>query len=165
MFLYLKKLFFMKKHIILFSFVCLVLISSCKKDGSILSNAIMTAKIDGTKWVSITRVTIQKSGIFLITGTSTEGQAIEVTINGSTTGTYTLEASTSSASAQCGAIYKPTINNSDSTYVSKSGQVAISKIDTENQLISGTFNFVVTNLDVTKNITEGKFSDLKYQIQ
>ena len=125
----------------------------------------MTAKIDGAKWTSITRVTIQKSGIFLITGTSTDGQAIEVTVNGTTSGTYTLEASTSSPSAQCGSIYKPTINSTDSTYVSKSGKVIITNIDTENKLISGTFNFVVTKLDATKNITEGKFSDLAYQIQ
>ncbi|OFX44289.1 MAG: hypothetical protein A2046_13565 [Bacteroidetes bacterium GWA2_30_7] len=159
----------MKKLLFIHLALCFVVLS-CKKDDntnpqSIITNASMIAKIDGTSWNSVTRVTIQKSGIFLITGTSVDGKLIEITVKGTTIGTYNLLASMDSAAAQCGSIYKPSINNNDSTYASKSGQVKISSIDTENKLISGTFNFVVTNLEITKNITDGKFTDLKYQIQ
>lgn len=143
---------------------------SCKKDNpitpqDIITNASMTAKIDGAAWTSLTRVTVQKSGMFLITGTSSDNQVLEVTTRGIVAGTYKFDVSMTSASAECVSIYKPSLNNNDSTFASTSGQVILSKVDTENKLISGTFNFVVTNSSITKNITEGKFTDLKYQIQ
>lgn len=159
----------MKNLSFIFTIILLATIA-CKKDEpvtpqSLLSNASMTATIDGIKWTSLTRVTIQKNGLFLITGTSSDGKVLEVTVKGIINGTYNFEASMDSVAAQCGSIYKPSLNNNDSTFVSNSGQVIISNVDTENKQISGTFHFVVTNLNVTKNITEGKFTDLKYLIQ
>lgn len=136
-----------------------VIFNSCKKED-LITNASMTAKIDGVSWSSITRVTVEKNGYFLITGTSVSGEIIEVTVFGNTASTYTLDPN--QAAATCGAVYKPDATSTDSTFVSKSGKVILSKVDTKNNLISGTFNFVVTNLDLSKNITDGVFTDLSY---
>lgn len=164
-----EKTFIMRNLLFILTIVCITVLS-CKKDDpitpqDIITNASMTAKIDGVAWTSLSRLTIQKNGYFLISGTSSEGQLIEVTVKGITPGTYNFTVSMDSASAQCGSIYKPSVNNTDSTYISKSGQVIISSIDAEKKLISGSFNFVVTKLDVDKNITEGKFKDLNFSIQ
>ncbi|OFX17577.1 MAG: hypothetical protein A2033_04550 [Bacteroidetes bacterium GWA2_31_9] len=159
----------MRNYILILSIISLTFMS-CKKDDpitpqDIITNASMTAKIDGATWSSFTRVTVQKSGMFSIIGTSSEGQVIDVTVKGITVGDYNFSVTMDSASAQCGSIYKPSVNNNDSTFISKSGQVKITSIDTEKKLVSGSFNFIVTKLDIDKIITEGKFQDLQYTIQ
>ena len=130
-------------------------------------SASMKAKINDTLWTSITRVTnhYDTTGVFLITGTSTEGQIIAITIRGDEKGTYTSSTVIDSLSAQVGCVWQPDANSPTENYfVSKSGKVVITSIDTIEKKLSGNFEFslINTNFSATKEITEGTFSNLKY---
>lgn len=83
-----------------------------------------------------------------ITGTSTVGTTISLTLFGTTTGTYAINGTTVNASYY----------NTAKTESAASGQIVISKI--ENGRISGTFNFVITG---GVKATEGTFTDVKLQ--
>jgi hypothetical protein len=136
---------------------------SCKKE--VVTNASMTATIDGTAWTTVTRVSNHFIGtkMFTITGTSLSGEVLVLTVRAEEEGTYTSSTSIDSLSAQVGAVFQPNASSpSENNFFSNSGTVTISEIDTENMLISGTFSFQLTKLDVTKSITSGKFTDLKY---
>lgn len=148
--------------------ICIALftvsLASCSKDGS-SSSTKMSALIDGKTWDSSIRVSLLQNGIFTITGTSLTGEIIAITINGSTTGTYTL--SVLPVSTQCAATYKASATASSSDiYASVSGKVVLTKVDLTSKLISGTFEFTMTlpsSLTSVKSITQGQFNDLSYQ--
>jgi len=158
--------------LLLVSFLIIaVTFSSCKKDETvqdvILSPASMTAKVNDTAWTAITRATrhFAANNKFVITGTSTDGQVIVITVMGDTTGTYTSSTSIDSLSAQVGAVWQPDASSpTEDNFVSQSGTVTLTTVDTENLKVSGTFSFelINTNLSTQKSITEGKFSDLSY---
>ena len=165
----------MKHHIslLLASFIIIAFsISSCKKDdntvqNTLLSSASMTAKVNDTVWTAITRVTrhFATGQKFVITGTSSDGQVIVITILGDVAGTYSSSTSIDSLNAQVGAVWQPDASSpTTDNFVSQSGTVTITSVDTENLKISGTFSFdmINTNLSTQKSITEGKFSDLSY---
>ncbi|MBN2681717.1 MAG: hypothetical protein JXR58_04365 [Bacteroidales bacterium] len=150
------------KTITIFAFFSLlILISSCNKDD--VFEASMSASIDGTSWSAVTRVTKKTNGKFIITGTSTDQKVIVLTVYGVNEGTYELSAGMDSVDFQFSAVYQPEASSpSENNYLSKSGTIKISKLDTENQRISGTFNFSATKLSETITISNGEFKDLKY---
>ena len=165
----------MKKLFYLLAIISIVNISCTKEEAAetvnntapLVVSASMTAKVNDTLWTSITRVTnhYDTTGVFLITGTSTEGQVIAITIKGDEAGEYTSSTSIDSLSAQVGCVWQPDASSPTEDYfLSTSGKVVISSVDTTEKRISGTFEFelINTNLSATKSITEGKFSNLKY---
>jgi hypothetical protein len=146
--------------------ICLALIAisvaSCKKDNNSTSTPVkMGATISGKAWDSNIRVTYLQNNYFLITGTSLSLDALALTIKGSTTGTYTL--SVLPASAQCAATYTiPVTGGNPDIYASVDGKVVLTKVDKTAKLISGTFEFTLTNGSATKSVTNGQFNDLQY---
>ncbi len=145
--------------------------SSCKKDETVqdvlLSSASMSAKVNDTAWTAVTRVTrhFAANNKFVITGTSSDGQVIVITVMGDATGTYTSSTAIDSLSAQVGAVWQPDASSpTTDNFVSQSGTVTLSTVDTQNLKVSGTFSFELINVgtSATKSITEGKFSDLSY---
>jgi len=119
-----------------------ILFSRCEKAQDLIS-AKMEAKIDGVEWKSITRATNLVNNYFLIVGTSSAGEIIEITILGNSEGTYNLDLSNFEFSA----IYKPNISSTTENYVASSGTIELSELDTDNKKISGTFQF-----DAYKNL-------------
>ena len=163
------------KYLIFTALISLILFSSCKKDkdddsNNIITNATMTATVDGASWTSITRVTkhYKNPASFVITGTSVNGQVIVITVRGDQVGHYTSSTSIDSASAQVGCVWQPDASSpTTDNYFSKSGTVDISEIDTANTKISGTFSFDLIKTDslgyqTAKTITNGKFTGLSY---
>ncbi len=164
------------KKISILLIILSVLIVSCKKEdvketvnnaAPLVTTASMSAKVNDTLWTSVTRVTnhYDTTGFFLITGTSTEGQVIAITIKGETEGTYTSSTAIDSLSAQVGCVWQPDASSpTEDNFISKSGEVVVTSLDTVEKRISGTFKFdmINTNLSATKTIREGKFSNLKY---
>ena len=163
----------MKKVILSSSLICMAVVmilfsDGCKKAEELFPS--MSAKIDGTEWSAITKVTTMQSAQFLINGTSSSGEVINVTVFGTSEGTYLLEFNTDtsiSVKTQFSGLYKPKGAVSDSSnYIAKEGTVVLSKVDTENKTVSGTFNFTARKTSLTDtstvNITDGKFEDLKY---
>lgn len=157
------------KHLALLFLAALVLFAGCEKDeeGNVIV-ASMKAKIDGALWTSIVRVTVHEDGYFNITGTALSGKVLNITVLGETTGTYSL--APQSGSFQSFAIYKEDDSAAEGEagwYKSYGGgTVELTKVDTENRRISGTFSFTAKatpSATETVEITQGEFTDLKYQ--
>jgi hypothetical protein len=158
-----------KIGIILSITALLILTYSCTKENAeeiapLISSSSMTAKVASTDWSAITRVTKHYSNLdmFVITGTSTDGEILAITVKGDQVGTYSSTTSMDSLNAQVGAVWKPSTSEN---YVSKSGTVKISEINTNDLKISGTYSFEVvnsTNINDIISITEGQFENLKY---
>jgi hypothetical protein len=159
-------------------FVCALLsaaVFSCKKDSNEVK-ASMGAKIytvnlenDTINWSAVTRVTVLKNEIFTITGTSLNADlsndVLAITVNGVKPETYTLNPDPLNFSAQCGCAYTTKFNGASVVFLGTSGNVVITKVDTGNKLISGTFEFSVLSGNVTKTITKGTFENLKYVVK
>ena len=125
----------------------------------------MSATIDGSSWSTVTRASkhFASTNMFTITGTSMSGEVLVITIRGDEEGSYSSSTSIDSASAQVGAVFQPDATSpAEDNFVSKSGSVTISKIDSENNRISGSFSFSLTKLSEAKSVTNGEFTDLKY---
>lgn len=151
----------MTKLTIILFLTFLTVITGCNKDD--VFEASMKATVEGASWSSITRVTKKTSGKFIITGTSTDQKVIILTVYGVAEGTYELSAAMDSVDFQFAAVYQPEASSpAENNYLSKSGTVKLTKVDAENQRISGTFNFTATKLTETIAITSGVFTDLKY---
>ena len=143
-----------------------IIFVSCKTDGDgtpviINPNASLTCKIDGVTWSAMTRVTSHTAGNFIINGTTFSGDALNISTLGDSTGTYTL----GTLSYHSSATYSPKATEPDSLYQALSGTIIITEIDLLNNKISGTFEFNTVNVlngSLTKAITEGAFTVLKY---
>jgi hypothetical protein len=151
----------MKK--VIFLFVAVMVLFSCSKDDD--GNEVfpsMSALVDNEEWSAVTRITVLEDGKFIITGTSLLGKILSVTIFGTTEGKYEL----SLTSATAGAVYKESASmTTEDAYVSATGEVDLTEVNTSKQKISGTFSFIVIrNLTNTINITEGEFKDLSYTV-
>lgn len=155
-------------------------LGSCKKDDDEITQALtasMSATINsideidqttvtGSKdWSSITRVSIMKGDVITITATElsivSTPDIINVTINGSTEGTYKL--GIQDAAAQCACVLSTKYNDANVVFTSTSGTVVLTKVDKSAQIISGTYEFWLYSGGVWKTITNGKFENIKYE--
>lgn len=127
------------------------------------------AKIDGVQWVANTAAAAaRQNGIINLTGLSSQGKMLTITLTDSGAKTYTLNQASLNAAAHVDSTeadrnsYTTNQSNLDSL---AGGSVTISQIDTVNKTISGYFSFRVYRLtdDKTKNFTEGVFTNLSYQ--
>jgi len=155
----------MKNHaLISILLVILIFTFGCKKekDETTSSAASFSAKVEGTLWSgSIIMATHSTSGNFttiMATGTSPFDQ-IALDFTGSNTGTYGMN-DDNLGSVAIG-------NTSFTTMYSSSpvGQIAITKYDETNKLISGTFYFNGEDIDgKVYHVTEGKFENVALTI-
>lgn len=138
--------------------------TSCDKDndGNIIIPTI-SATIDNQEWMGLAPKGVLTSGVLTIASTSLDGKAITITVNGDKEGTYELNPLL--LKTQCGALYKPSLLNSqESSLLSATGNVVITKFDTSKKRVSGTFEFTLANtaLTATAQITKGTFNDVSY---
>ncbi len=169
--------------------MALVALGSCKKDSDDTTpklddttpkliasmgatiNAIVetdgTTIVSSTQWSAISRVSIMKGDVLTITGTALSftgiPDVINVTIYGTTEGTYKL--GIADVAAQCGAGLVTKYNEATATFVSTSGTVELTKVDKSARIISGTYEFSLFSGGVIKTITNGKFENLKYDVK
>lgn len=159
------KTFFMKRIFAIVSLVGLMA-ASCADDGDgtpviINPNAKMTCKIDGAQWTALTRVTTNTAGGFSINGSALQSDALDITIVGESTGTYTLGTMQFNFTAS----YSPVASNTDSLYTAINGTVVLSEVDQTNRRVSGTFNFNAINVSnnaLNRSVTEGVFTSLAF---
>jgi hypothetical protein len=167
------------KVLMLLGLVLTTTLFSCKKDDdeNVLTASMSATINDGTfaddgvtfnttasnAWTSLTRVTVMTNNVITIAGTSLLGDAVDVTIYGTTEGTYNL--GIANQAIQCGCALLTTYNNARVTFASTSGTVVLTKVDTNEKVISGTFSFVLYSGGVFKTITNGNFENLKYTKQ
>lgn len=160
-----------KNIFILAIITSIISLSSCKKDkDEIVTNASMTATVDQTSWVTVTRLTkhFTSPASFVITGTTLSGEVLVITVKGDVVGHYISAASIDSANAQVGCVWQPDASSpSNDNFLSKNGTVDITDIDNVEKKITGTFSFDLIKTDslgyqTAKTITDGKFTSLSY---
>jgi hypothetical protein len=137
--------------------------------GSIVSTGTFTAKINGAAWAAASdkqSATII-AGVINLSGISSNGQLITISLIGDTVGTYYLSQSAGDGAA----IYQPSYTNAAKSYTSNSsddenlsgGKLIVTSIDKDKKVIKGTFEAkLLYNVDGTSyTVTEGAF-DLTY---
>lgn len=160
--------------LLLGAFLFILLIESCQKEVSFDTgtnpslSGDMRAKIDGQQWVSGLGASAHIAiGRIAISGLSVDRKIILLNVVDSGVHRYTLNnAALNFAVYQDSAIG---VNSSFGTEQSDDpnlagGEVNITKIDTVNKKISGTFSFKAYREDdgAKKNITDGSFTDITY---
>jgi len=141
-----------------------LLATGCKKDDD--DNVIltkMTANIDGKAWTSTTRVTVKNNTGFVITAqqisTTLVTSSLVININGSTPGKYEVGLS----GKGCLATYIPDVTNASDSFISATGSVELTEVNTSDKTISGTFSFKCAKLSLLAiDITNGTFTKMKY---
>jgi len=151
------------KIILVFVSMVMFFTIGCKKDSNILTTK-MSATIDGKNWNSTTRVTVKNSTGFIITAqqvsTTLVTSSLVVRIGGFNTGTYNVIATNNT----CLGTYTPNIETATESYISATGTVNLTEVNTGDKTISGTFEFTCANLSLqTVSVASGSFKDLKYQ--
>jgi len=160
-----------KTRLFLFiSMTSVIFSTSCKKNSTITNanssttSNDMTATIEGSAWACTTALGAYAGGPLVISGTTTDGQAIVLNIGAYKTGVYSLDSGSVSS-----ATYSPKNLSNYTLYTtglsSKAmGSINLISLDTSNQLATGTFNFTGVNAfdKTTKNITNGTFTNLPF---
>ncbi len=137
-----------------------VSLSSC--DELNIGNASMKADINNDSWNSITRVCLMEDNSISLTGIDTQGRTIILTVLGTGTGKYILNPFTVQFDTE--AVYKSSdLSSLDEAWIAYSGEVNISEVNSEAQVISGDFEFNLLNqAGDTVKIRNGIFEDVKF---
>lgn len=128
----------------------------------------MKAKINGVQWIATHFATASKySGLINITGRSTDGKLITITLTDSGVHRYTLDENSPHAGAYAdsasGNVIAYTTNQGNNPG-DGGGEVNITSINTSNKTMSGTFSFkVFRQADGAQlTMTEGSFTNIVY---
>ncbi len=163
----------MKKAIVYGMLLTAVFIASCKKETSIengnSAGGNFVAQINGVHWAATynTEQAALARDTILISGISSDGQEISMTITDTVAGTYTLNQQSTSlaayASTDSSGLYALTTNQSADASLA-GGTVTITQIDKVNKTLSGVFTFkAYRTLDgQQRTITAGQFNQLPY---
>lgn len=150
----------MGKRLLVLLLIGVTMLGSCTKDSDTLNNK-LSAKIGGKSWNAAIRVTNLANDVFIITGTSTTGEVLIITIFGKNPDLYEF----SLTSQKCNATYKKSAFTTENDfYTSVSGRVNLTKVDMTNKKISGTFEFTLTKTSLTDqlSVSNGSFNDLEF---
>jgi hypothetical protein len=128
------------------------------------------AKINGTQWVANRVATIvRQNGIISVTGISSSGKTLTITLTDSGAKTYTLQQTGFNFAAYLDSTVAQTsfASNYNSSSDSAGGTLTITNIDTVNKKMSGTFIFKVFNPNLAPassvvTFTEGVFNNISY---
>jgi len=166
--------------LLLIPFLCFLLVASCKKEDDLpkpnqTGANIMAAKIDGQLWQkkacfsciaggSALRINYDNRILFAITGEDIKTYAIAIIIKElKNPGIFILgNGKESNTASNYAVVYTATTNFYTSNI--NTGTITITKLDTVNKIISGTFEFTAENEKDPSNImkiTEGRL-DVKY---
>jgi len=179
----------MKRTLLFFALALLttsVLLTGCKKDenpadggsggGNTQTGAgTMSAKIDGQSWSSTSipglpgAYATYTGNILTITGSQLQGTSatfLNITIV-NVTGTGEFRLGTDSAQGVGTYGTSGTSDGQWTTTDTETGTVRITKLDTQNKIVSGTFSFRCRSTNATpeiRNITDGRF-DVKWDVR
>ncbi len=132
----------------------------------------MVATIDGVSWAAAdsTQTAVVSQGLVTVSGISTDGQEISITLNDTVVGLYVLNQTSASLAVYAnldsvGSYAWSTNQGSDTAQAG--GTVNVTAINTVNRTVSGIFSFkVYRNSDGSqKDITAGVFYNIPYADQ
>ena len=154
------------KGILALSLLMMFTLVSCNKDDDDdSSSANMSATIDSDSWSSASRLSTMSDNLISVSGTSSTLDVVSVLIYGVEEGTYDFSLNATGSSIKCWCTYNDVSLTGTTAYVSTSGTVNLTEVDTVNKTVSGTFNFTVisTSLKII-NIKGGVFNKLSYKV-
>lgn len=157
---------------LLISVSLIILLVQCDKakdaSPSTSTSTSFTASIDGTSWSAATTTitAFVANGLTSISGTGTGNDVITITLEGTTTGKYTL----TQTSVHAVTLYN-TSNPGGSSFITKSnsqggGVVNITEINLKDSTLTGDFsvNLYSAATGATKKVIEnGKFTSIKFK--
>jgi hypothetical protein len=149
---------------LLFSFVSCTKEVSNENGGNGPVSSDFYATVDGIQWNADSLQLIDASnGQISILGLSKTGAEIDMSVPEFKTGTYTLNAQSVPIAAY-GNIFDPSGNIYLSNVGTAGGTITISSIDTISKMMSGSFQFTLTNPsdNISKTITKGIFFNIPY---
>ncbi len=166
----------MKK--LLFTLLSITLLFSCQdpvigpgfpdEDPNNNSESNFQVDFDNQTFISDQITATNVGGIINITGfRGANGEAVILSISGNSTGNYDLGTTGSNLN---GAVYLQS-NGSTTPFVSETGEIIISEINTNDKTLSGTFNFTGVSHIIDSNgnpqtesqeFTNGKFTNITY---
>lgn len=124
-------------------------------------------KIDGKEWRPKSVSAIVSNNLIMIGGETDNGQSVMLSLRASKEGTYYLNNATGFSMATFKQdVDLPRIFTTNGE-AKGGGTLVISKIDTNNHKISGSFQFLLVDPQTgnERNVTEGIFTDISYQDQ
>lgn len=153
--------------------MAMLFLFACHKYTSIGNNrgqaSDMVATIDSASWEAAdsTQSAIISQGLMTITGISSDGQEISITLNDTVVGLYVLNQSSPSLAiyADLDSVGSYAYSTNQGTDTSQAGgTVSVTNINKINQTVSGTFSFkVYRNSDGSeKDLTAGVFYNIPY---
>lgn len=152
------------KNLVFISLIFSLILASCSKeeDDAVSSNG-YTAKIDNKFWRSKTTQASIFNGTIVVVGQASDGSRITFSLSGDTVGTYVVDdESSSSVSYIVGPGGKNFTSGGNSA---AGGEVVIESISLTDKRMSGSIicDVVRASGDSTITITQGKFTNIKYQ--
>lgn len=157
-----QKLYFLSAFLLLIALV----MPSCNNDDEDSMEpeseaGTMTADIDDVAWVAETVVAQQQSGIMNVTGTTSTGETLTLTMQGTTATTYDL----SGVSPDHVVAYVPetgaiALTSNGST--TNEGEIIVTEINMDEMWMSGTFTCKVTAAlsGDSRQVTNGQFTKI-----
>jgi hypothetical protein len=159
-----------KTFLLALTLISILVISSCKKDSAgntIIPgiNTSMSAKVGGVDWSTLVRVCNKSGNTITLTGTSIDGQIIEINISPNIS-SDSLAINKDYTIPITSFYKKQATTNTDDIYFSSPlspSSVKLTQLDKTNKLISGTFSFtgVSMNFGMTV-ISSGTFNNISY---
>lgn len=147
----------------------IIFTTACSKDEEKETPGAATTsfsvKTDGTVWnpTIISALYNKTEDVVIISATDAALKMITITFYGHTARTYPVDSSDKSAA--CGYSIGTTASYSTIFLAEPQGSVTISDFNLTSSLVSGTFSFVVQDVNGNKiALTEGKFSNVSVQI-
>lgn len=152
-------------RIIIFLLICMILMpgTGCRKEAEDVN--VLSVKVDDSLWTahSISSLFHKQEQVFQITAffSETDNRNLSLYFHATTKGTYTFDQDYTKANARFSTY--PEGMFASYTTLNPEGVIVVTKFDTVNGLISGTFSFVAYSDSVVKKIfSDGKFSNLRY---
>ena len=136
-------------------------------DNGSATPAAFEVTFSGSTFKANTAVAVLSDGLIGIVGTKSNGQSVDILVEGTTTGTYSDALMNYTPTATSEEFYQnvdPTIADENEGFT---GSVTITSINTKTKTISGTFNFIGYWSDSDANLpsvpfTNGSFTNIPY---
>jgi hypothetical protein len=157
----------MNRVSILITFLAVSLHPGCsKEEDAVTTSSGFTAVVDGVKWHASKVEASVFNGTIFVSGRSSDGRTISISLFGDSTGLYPVNSGTSNSAAFGAGSSSPELFTSagDST---AGGQILIESIVTKNRKITGSVEFkaVRSSDDSSVSITSGRFINITYSTE
>jgi len=128
------------------------------------STGLFSASVDGKPWIASVKLATIMNGTISISGTDPHNNAMSLTLNDTTIGSYSLGLKTGSFGEYTdSSMYMDEFSTEHNASVA-GGNVVVTAIDKVNKTITGNFsmNLYCDSMGIKRKVTDGNFKNLPY---